>query len=879
MFLSARETEVQSPVRIPSILDRALGVDRDGLYFPTSTCLRPRVAVSSKLNAVRSNPILYWSAYPALLVACAFGVGVAVGSVTAAVWPGWWIGGVGIGFCVFAVAEWRDRTRIVSLAPLGRMIGVLLVGVSAGGVCHAVYMTPSPRSVGTVADASPSSPVTLSGEVEDAPEQSETATRFTLDVDSIHTARVARAADGRVRVTIRPSPWDHVSAKRFPTLFQGDRVRLQGSLRVPPGKRNPGGFDYAAYLARRGICCTMYVDIPGAVDRLAPSASLITRFVVSGRQYVRRQITRYVPSADGRAVLQALLLGDRSGISDTQREWFVQTGLMHLLAVSGLHVFLVGMVLYVLLRPLLMRLRLGWKTVELARSVLTVVALSLYVGLTGARPSVVRAVVMSTFFIGGLLFQRSAHPLNTLGIAALLLLSVRPPALFDVGFQLSMAAVAGIVTIHPQIVDNLPELWTASPVGRWLLSTVSVSAAATVATAPVLLFHFGWVSAAGLFLNVLGIPCTALALSSALALVGVGGVWPMAGVAFGSSADIFVDGLLLASREGAMWLGWFGVRIFDLEGWVLGALILGVFSFVQWSRSRYRWRCLIAACLFATAGVWIGAIHRSAAPTLDVLFFDVGQGDAALVTTPEDRRILIDTGPRSFSGDPAVSYSLLPYLEQRGVDHLDAVIVTHPDADHLGGLPGILRSVSVGRVYHNGQHADTELYRRTRRLLRTKKIPIQSLVRGDTIALGASVRGEVLGPPPHPSQHGIETENGASVVLRLSYGTVDILLPGDIEAQTEANLLRTYGQQLESRVVKVPHHGSKTSSTVRFVQSVAEKKTMAVVSVGASNRFGMPSSRVLSRWESVGNDVWSTARHGAVWFRTDGEEVWAVQWR
>lgn len=828
---------------------------------------------------MRSSSTLYWSAYPALLLACAFGAGVGIRASAVGGGMVWWLGGAGMSICLFGIAYWYERRQIVSLAPLARMIATLLVSACAGGVGHAVYTTPSPRSVEAIATTSSPSSLSLSGIVEDAPEQSETTIRFTLDVDSIRSPGATRAASGRVRVTVRPSPWDDVSIHAFPTLVQGDRVRLQGHLQSPSGKRNPGGFDYEAYLARRGICCTLYVDSPTAVHRLNSATGTLTRLIVSVREHVRQQIDHHVPSADGRAVLRALLLGDRSGISDTQREWFTRTGLMHLLAVSGLHVFLVGMVLYALLRPLLMRLRLGWTTVEISRSVLTVLALSLYMALTGARPSVVRAVVMSTLLIGGLLVQRSAHPLNTMGVAALLLLAFRPPALFDVGFQLSMAAVAGIVTIHPQIVDNLPELWTASAVGDWFVSTVSVSIAATVATAPVLLFHFGWVSAAGLFLNVMGIPCTALALSSALALVCTGGVWPTAGASFGSSADLFVDGLLFASRKGAAWLGWLGIRTFDMEGWALGAVIFCVFAAAQWSRPRIRWRCLIAALLLATVDVWIATVSRSGAPTLDALFFDVGQGDAVLVTTPDDRRLLIDTGPPSFSGDSAASFSILPYLRQRGVDRLDAVVITHPDADHLGGLLDILQTVSVDRVFHSGQSADTDLYRESRELLRRQNVPTTTLTRGEEIPLAGHTRIEVLSPPPYPLQHGIDTQNGASVVLRLSYGTVDFLFPGDVEAQAETDLVHTYGPQLSSRVVKIPHHGSKTSSTPPFVQAVAEKSTKAIVSVGHSNRFGMPSTRVLSRWRSVGDTVRSTASRGAVWIRTDGQEVWSVQWR
>ncbi|PSQ81344.1 MAG: DNA internalization-related competence protein ComEC/Rec2, partial [Bacteroidetes bacterium QS_1_63_11] len=293
---------------------------------------------------------------------------------------------------------------------------------------------------------------------------------------------------------------------------------------------------------------------------------------------------------DAQGVLRALLLGDRSRVTDVQRERFVKTGLMHLLAVSGLHVFLVGMVLYALLRPFLIRFGMQWRTVEIARAALTILVLGGYMFLTGGRPSVVRAVIMATLFIGGIVFQRSAHPLNTLGGAALILLAVRPPALFDVGFQLSMSAVAGIVTLNPRLLDAIPERYRASEAVDWLVSTGTVSAAAILGTAPVLLFHFGWVSAAGLLLNIAGIPCTGLALSAAILMAVTGGMWSLAGASFGSAADVFVQGLLATSRYGVEWLSWAGIRMATPDAWGLGALVAALIALTQWPRPHLRWR-------------------------------------------------------------------------------------------------------------------------------------------------------------------------------------------------------------------------------------------------------------------------------------------------
>ena len=826
---------------------------------------------------MRPDSTIHWSTYPALLLAGVFAVGVGLqrGLGAPAVTP--WLVGAGSGAVLFAATDGWSRRRLVTLAPLGRVAAVALVVLCAGGVRSAVYDAAAPRTVAPVAEAQPDRPVSLAGTIADAPERAGAATQFTLSVDSVGLAP-PRPAAGRVRVTLEPASED--GSASGPRLVQGDHVRLRGSLRPPPSQRNPGGFDYAAYLDRRGVCCTMYVEAPADVSRVRRGGGRLTEAVVAVRHHIRRQLRRFVPGEEARAVLRALLLGDRSGVSDAQRRRFARTGLMHLLAVSGLHVFLVGMVFYVLLRPLLMRLRLRWRTVEVARAALTMLVLGGYMLITGSRPSVVRAVVMSGLLIGGVVFQRSAHPLNTLGVAALLLLALRPPALFDAGFQLSLAAVAGIVTINPRLLDPIPDAWTESPVGRRLTSICTVSVAATMGTAPVLLSHFGWVSVGGLPLNVAAIPLTGLALSSALALVVFGGVGSVAGTAFGSVAGLCVEGLLLVARYGAEWMGWIGLRLFEPGPWLLGALAAAVVAVAQWPRPRHRWRALLCALALTTIATWSHALGRATTPTMDVLFFDVGQGDAALITTPAERRILVDTGPRSFEGRAALSTAVLPYLRRTGVRHLHTVVVTHPDADHLGGLPPLLRHVSVGRVLHSGQHVDTDLFRQSRRRLRQEGIPHRAVDRGDTLSVDPSLRVDVLGPPAQPGRQGLDTENGRSVVLRLTYGDVRVLLPGDIEAAAERDLVRTFGSTLQSRVVKVPHHGSGSSSTEPFVAAATgSTATRAVVSVGQSGRFGMPDPTVLSRWASADARVRSTAHRGAVWLRTDGRTVWSVDWR
>ena len=817
---------------------------------------------------------VHWGAYPALYVAVAFALGVFGNSVFEGVPFSFWLGGAGAGLALFAGMQWWDRTRLVTLAPLGRVLAAIVVVGCAGGARHSVHQGPSPRGLAPAAEASDDA-VAVQGIVENAPERTDEATRFVLAVNTLFGARDTAAVEGRVRVTLKPSPWAN-TVPSFPRLRQGDVTRLRGSLRRPPGLRNPGGFDYAAYLSRRGICCTLYVDAPDRVAVLGNRRGRVQNALVSLRAHVRRQVDRYVPSTGGRAVLRALLLGDRSRITDAQRARFAKTGLMHLLAVSGLHVFLVGMVLYALLRPFLLRLRLRWRTAEVVRAALTITVLVFYMLLTGGRPSVVRAVIMATLFIGGIFFQRSAHSLNTLGVAALVLLAVRPPMLFDVGFQLSMAAVSGIVTLNPRFLEMVPDRYRTSEALDWVLSTGTTSAAAILGTAPVLLYHFGWVSVAGLLLNMVGIPCTGLALTSAIATVAVGGLWPTAAASFGSAADVFLQGLLATSRYGAAWFSWAGIRMATPDLWELTALGAGLIAVAQWPRPRLRWRWIVIGGLFMTASVWGPVVGGGTAPTLDIVFFDVGQGDAALLKTPSDHHVLIDAGPRSPSGATA-EFAVLPFLRRWGIRRLDLVVVSHSDADHLGGLPTLLQAVRVDRVVHNGRSVDTDLYSQTRRLLRRNGVSRQAAHRGDTLQMDSSIRAEVLSPSGRST---LATENNASVVLRVEYGDVNILLPGDIEKAIEQNLVRTYGEKLLGHVVKVPHHGSETSSRPSFVRSASDStQTHAVVSVGHSSRYGMPDARVIRRWRREARQVHSTADRGAVWMRTDGKEVWRLQWQ
>lgn len=825
---------------------------------------------------MRPDSSIHWNAYPALLLASGFGLGIWLAS-----WLEWmpyaaWVG-IAVGGGALAVGGiWWKRHRLVSLAPLLILAGTGSAVIATGGARRALDRSLPTHHIVHLVGARPGHavPAALEGRVVDAPAQGQRGTHFTLRVERTVVRGDTASVTGDVRTNLWQSPWDATS---FPLIRQGDQVYLRGQLSPVPRRRNPADFDYGAYLKRHGIYATLDVNDADSVRIVGHRRGWFLQRIVDVRAYVGAQLDRWIEGDEPRAVLRALLLGDRSRIEESTRNHFTRTGLMHVLAVSGLHVFLVGMILYGLLRPLLARLGLRWRPAEVVRALLTIGLLGSYMVLAGSRPSIVRAVVMAGLFLGGAALQRSSHPLNTLGVAGLVLLLARPAALFDAGFQLSFAAVGAIITLNPRIRALIPHhRRSGGLVGRGI-TLVTVSLAATLGTAPVLLYHFGYVSLAGLFLNLLAIPLTGLSMIAGLATTLAGGWSPVLGSGFGSAANVLTRGLLETAALGETAFSWAALWTTVRAPWILVAMVGTLAAAAQWPRPRLRWKLVILTLLTAVFGAWSGVLRSESGARLEVIFFDVGQGDAALVTFPSGRHMLVDAGPRTPYTNQA-RRTILPHLRRHGIHRLDAVVISHSDRDHLGGLPALLRSVAVGRVVFNGRGASSALYRETVHVLDSLHVPVESAAVGDTFRIDPSARVQVLAPPREMDRK-VSGDNDASIVLRIVYGDTRLLFTGDIEASAERWLVRRFESVLKSDVVKVPHHGSQTSSSPSFVERVLpDTSAWVVVSAGRENQFGFPSEEVVSRWEARGGAVLETTG-GAVWLHSDGTRVRRKRWR
>ncbi len=658
-----------------------------------------------------------------------------------------------------------------------------------------------------------------------------------------------------------------------------DKVRLRGRLAALPQARNPGEFDYGKYLFRKRVYARLYLA-EGSLERTGQDRRSMACLLEPARAFVQSSLRRFLPNPDTQAILHALLLGDRRQLDSDTRDRFARMGLLHLLAVSGLHVMVVGMILYHLLGPLLYRFRLSWRAVDILRVSCTVVLLTGYMLLTGCSASVVRAVVMASLFLAATSLQRPAQSLNSLGAAVCVLLAVAPAHLFEAGFQLSVSAVAGILTLAPLLAAWIPA--PPSRLGTYAHSGITVTLAATIGTLPVTLYHFGQVGLGGLVLNLPGIPLTTGALVAGVAAVVFGSVAPVLGEILGAASSALASALLHVSVFGDRFLGWSVVRWSLERPLPIMVLTLLAVCLAAWYRPRMRWRCILLALLLLAGDVVQGVASGRYRPNLDVVFLDVGQGDAALLRLPDGKGVLIDAGPRSpFTGSDAGSRFVIPQLAYHGIDELAAIVITHPDSDHIGGVPSVLRAVPVARVYRSGYRHSSRLFEETNAVLDSLRIPHRAVRAGDSLSLSPAVRAYVLYPFEDIPEEG---PNEHSVVLLVRYGASSFLFTGDAPLEAELRITQRYRDLLQSEVLKVGHHGSRTSSIPAFLNSARgsqehARKPHAIVSVAARNRYGLPNQEILDRLKFAGFDVTLTSESGGIWFRTDGKTLRRVHWR
>jgi len=735
-------------------------------------------------------------------------------------------------------------------------LGLMLIGVARYELATG-YLPANHISKFT----SPNMVAAVSGVVANYPERRMNRINLVLEAREIFSQDQLQSTQGRILVTLR----------ELPNPFQyGDEIVVRGKLLKPRDRRNPGEFDYREYLQAQDIHGTISVTNRFQIRKLSSGHGnwMFREVICPVKKYLNGFIETSLPEQEA-ALLTGLLVGERGEISPEIKEAFSKLGVIHILAVSGSNV---GFVLIIFM-GIFGLLRLPYWS----RVLISLIGIIFYVYLTDLNPPVVRAAIMGGFILFGKLIERKTDDFNTLALAALLILIFSPLDLFQASFQLSFAAVASIIYLYPKLkaatfVRSLYEQLKEWAVLRYGFELLLVSTAAFLGTLPFTILYFNRVPNLSLPANLLVIPLAFCGLASGIAAAILNLLIPFLADIYAAAAWLFLHALIkLAEWAGAWPLAYFELYRFLFLHAILYCIgLLLVFNLNQPAARRWVW---IYALVLVNVFIWSGS--GNARNQLQVVFLDVGQGDAVLVTFPDDRHLLIDGGPRTLHSD-AGKWVIAPYLKRAGIRKLDALVLSHADADHLGGFPYIMRHFKVGEVWENGQQKDTALSREYLALIDSLQIRRRILRAGDMIDDFAPANMFIVHPSGRFLNHSGQKLNEGSLSLKLSYGAIDFLFTGDVELEGEQHLSQ-FGHLLESEVLKVGHHGSQTSSSPILLESV--RPQVAVISAGELNKFGHPHAAILERFHQHNAHVLRTDRDAAVILTTDGQELKRVKWK
>lgn len=758
---------------------------------------------------------------------------------------------------LYLLMEFRQSKSSGSIAYPYVVICYLLTIFTFGGTWHALMDPRDPPPEAKILESYQWEELTFTGRIYEHRTTSRGSSQLNVAVDTtFFSDSLSWARSYNLQALLKPEVL-HSS----PLLRPGDRVTFSAMLYPLEGPRNPHEFNYRRYLA------TQNIYLRGGITNIHQiSSSGFSLDWIMLRETVLQAIDRnFSPSASPLA--KALLVGYKNDLDPEEKREFSRAGLSHIMAVSGLHVGFL-LVPFWLLIPWFWTLRYG----KLSALVLLILLLIFYAGLTGFSASVTRAALAGGFLVYARLYHQVRDSKNLMAVAALLILIYNPADLFTVSFQLSFSAVYIILLLMP-VVNH----WMSGRIqNRWhrkLIDLVIISLIVQAGLFPFLTYYFGEYSFISPLTNLMVLPMLGIILPFALLLLPMGLWLPELTRWLNSPADWFLQyiGWMAewASRQNGSWLS---LQTDDLLIFAIWGI--GLFFLAALPHPKRRWKLLVL--LLALLCLHQGKLFlQNLQPArLRVTVMDVGQGDATLMSTPGGSHYLVDTG-RWEPGYNSGRHILLPHLKAEGIDKLDGIFLSHPHADHIGGILDIMNAMPVDTIYYPGGAYNSDLYRQFLRQAERHQIPLRVLSAGDQVRADPALRLFVYGPAGQPAI--TSNTNNRSLVLEIIYGSTQFLFPGDAEAVQEEELIFHFGPFLETDVLKAAHHGSNTSSTPSFLsQSTPE---IVVVSVGQRNRFQHPHRSTLERIRASGGSVYTTSLQGAVIFESDGNTITSIPWR
>jgi competence protein ComEC len=769
---------------------------------------------------------------------------------------------------VVALVSFNQSWPRVQLGALA--VSALAAGVLLGAAAVDRALNPQLRvlleqrfggfAIDSSADTRLEEPIVIEGRLRADASPTETGVALRVDVARVWLGPCPEAAEGGVSVTV-------VGALQGDAMAQwtsGRLVKMPALLRRPARYLNWGLPDQERAMARRGVALVGTVKSAALVEVLG-RGWWWEEAAAAVRAATRRAMAAHVAPRDGQAaaIATALLIGDRAAIDNDVERRLQEAGTYHVIAISGGNIAILAGLVLAMLRWLRIRGRIA--------ALLTIAALACYAIVASGGASVARATLMASIYLAVRLIDQRTAAANAVGLSGTALLLVNPLSTVDVGFWLTFGAT-GAILIGASRIRIAQQRWRAAAV-----ALLVASICAELALAPISASAFQRVTVAGLMLNFVAIPCMTLVQVAAMALViiDVVGARPLAGWV-ARLVELGTLGLTGSTRllDVAPWLTW---RV-PPAAVVVVAAYYGAIALWWWaSRSPAPGRRPIALASRTVAGLlflWIvlaptARIRAYGDGRLHVTLIDVGQGDAMLVTFPNGRTLIVDTGGVTIKGDFDIGDRVVgPVLRARQLVGVDYLAVTHGDPDHIGGARAIVRDFIPREVWWGVPVANHELTALVRAEADRGRAAWRTLQRSDRLEIG-EVELRLHHPPPSDWERQ-KVRNDDSLVMELRFRQVSIVLTGDIGREVEQTLLPTL-DLLPTVIVKVPHHGSGTSSSMEFVEKL--KPAVAFIGVGRGNPYGHPVPYVLERYRSAGTEVFRTDRDGEVELSTDGSSL------
>jgi len=650
--------------------------------------------------------------------------------------------------------------------------------------------------------------------------------------------------------------------RKYNKLGIGNKIRLIGTLRKGRNERNPGEFDYYKYLQSKEIVGILYVRELKNIVQTDFNVNLFYNSIFNVRKWISSKID-LTHNTQTASLLKGLILADRSEIDYRTKESFVNSGVIHVLAVSGLHVgFIVLIFMFIFSRISVY-----------PRTFLIILGLIAFLLITNSPASVFRATIMIVVMFLAYLSNRNYSSLNSLAIAALILLLINPNEIFNPGFQLSFSAVLSILVIYPILSSKIK---TENKVLKYLFLFLAVSFSAQVGTLPFTLIYFQKLSIISLLANFFVIPLIGIIIGLGVLTIFVSTFSIIFAIYFGSANMLATEIMMkIVDFTGNQQYSFLFIPNFSIYD---GIAFYILFSIIIYSIQKFT-NVYASVILFVVVGLnlffFLKIDDKQLLPdgVFSLVMIDIGQGDGILLKFPDGKTALVDAGNATFDFDNGERV-IAPLLRRLSIKQIDYGFISHVDSDHYKGFLYLIKNGWIKEIYKpqidTSQQKDVDL----------EKIIYENSVKLNYYSKKKMIFGNLalyILNDTTSSEYKHFDSNNQSGVLKIVHGKNSFLLVGDAEKESEQLMIEKYGIFLHSDILKIGHHGSKSSSSQIFIDEVSPK--IGLISAGLNNSFGHPKKMILDRFAKSKVKLYRTDIEGALIFHSDGDNLSKITWQ